>query len=367
MFKDRSIEGKFIVSIVLISLITLIFGYFTLSWYVQQNKVKAYGQIQKNITTKINHQFNTKKLIGLTNAVSIVNDIRIKEALKTDNRELAITSLRDLEKKIKDISPYKNIKIHLHTKDIKSFVRFWRLDKFGDDLSGFRDSLVKVKKTRKELTTFDIGKAGLTYRSIIPILDKDDNYLGSLEIIQGLTSIAKQLDKVDSGFVLLMDKKKVEVSQFNEDKLFQKNYLISQNFVNDIFIKDAQNIDLKSIFKDKYFLTKKFFYTHIDIKDYKNKKLGIVLVGTPTNRLNTMLSASNEIIYMALLITISLGIFIISVMGFILKRFVLNPLHLLEKGLKSFFDYLEDSKKEIHEIPITSNDEFGKMNENINK
>ncbi|MEA3497575.1 MAG: response regulator, partial [Campylobacterota bacterium] len=41
--------------------------------------------------------------------------------------------------------------------------------------------------------------------------------------------------------------------------------------------------------------------------------------------------------------------------------------HLLEKGLKSFFDYLEDSKKEIHEIPITSNDEFGKMNENINK
>lgn len=44
--------------------------------------------------------------------------------------------------------------------------------KFEDDLSSFRHSVVNVNSTKKALNTFEIGKAGLSIKSIIPVIEK---------------------------------------------------------------------------------------------------------------------------------------------------------------------------------------------------
>ena len=119
----------------------------------------------------------------------------------------------------------------MHTKDNKSFVRSWKLDKFGDDLSSFRDSVVKVNQTQTAVNTFEVGNAGLSLRSVACVTDDDGTHLGSLEFMQGLNSVAKSFDKSKDGFLLLMDDKFLRGESTNKFK----NYVISQKFINKRF------------------------------------------------------------------------------------------------------------------------------------
>ncbi len=103
---------------------------------------------------------------------------------------------------MKEFTKFKNIKVHVHTKDNHSFLRIWKLDKYGDDLSSFRHSIVKVNQTKQAVNTFELGKAGLSLRSVVPVVDKDGTHLGSLEFMQGLNSVAKEFDKTISSCIV---------------------------------------------------------------------------------------------------------------------------------------------------------------------
>ena len=201
----------------------------------------------------------------------------IKKALKDDDRNLAIEALKNLGESMKKSTEFKNIKVHIHTKDNKSFLRAWKPSKFGDDLSSFRHSVVKVNSTKKEINTFELGKAGLSIRSVMPIIDNGE-HLGSLEFIQGLNSVAKIFDKEEKGFLLLMDKRVSSVKQFDSEKIYKENYIISQKFVNKDFLEDAKSIDLDALLKDKLFIDEKYLFTYMDIKDFRGEKLGIVIL-----------------------------------------------------------------------------------------
>ena len=80
---------------------------------------------------------NGKLDVGISNAVSIANDSSIKESLSSNNRQLAVNALATLSENMKKSTPFNNVEVHIHTKDSHSFLRSWKTDKFGDDLSAF--------------------------------------------------------------------------------------------------------------------------------------------------------------------------------------------------------------------------------------
>lgn len=47
--------------------------------------------------------------VGISNAISIANDSYIKEALSTNNRDLAIKTLSTLTENMKKSTPFKNV------------------------------------------------------------------------------------------------------------------------------------------------------------------------------------------------------------------------------------------------------------------
>lgn len=71
---------------------------------------------------------------------------------------------------MKKSTPFQNIQIHIHTKDNRSFLRSWKPEKFGDDLTTFRPSVVKVNSEKTAVNTFEVGEAGLSVRSVVPVL-----------------------------------------------------------------------------------------------------------------------------------------------------------------------------------------------------
>lgn len=159
------ISRKLNIFIVSISMIFLIIASFVLFIYSVQTKNKVYENIKQDLKDDAFDKIEAKMKIGITNAISIANDERIKKGLKTNSREESIQTIQNISKAMKENTEYQNIKIHIHTKDNFSFIRSWKPEQYGDDLSIFRKAVVEVNKNKKSLTTFEAGKRGITFKS----------------------------------------------------------------------------------------------------------------------------------------------------------------------------------------------------------
>ena len=364
--KYKSVSAKLNLAVIGTSLVSLVIGFFVLFWYAQQIKTNVYDITKEELILSAEDRIESKMRVGITNAISIANDDRIKTALKTNNRLPAINSLKDISSKMKEHTEFKNIKIHLHTKENKSFLRNWKLDKYGDDLSSFRAAVVSVNKTLTPISTFEPGREGLLLRGITTITDNNGEHLGSLEFIQGINSVVKAFDKTREGFLLLMDQNvnddiKTGVNfSFNDDAKF-KNYVISQKYVNRDFLQDAQSLDMQKLFKNGFSLSSKYFYAYDVIKDFQDKQLGIVLLGKPLSVVNSAIDGAENLIYMALGGILAMTLLISLVIMVVIRKLVVSPLKKFEDGLNDFFLFLQGKKEYAQTINIDTQDEFGTM------
>ena len=365
MFNNMTIGKKLGFSVMVVSLVSLIIGILILNWYSIKIEDEVDAKFVKNLQLEAQDKFQLKKDVGISNAVSVANDGKIKQALQENNREIAIKSLKNLGKSLKASTPFKNVKVHVHTKDNKSFVRIWKLNKFGDDLSGFRHSIVKVNQTKNAVNTFELGKAGLSLRSVVPVTSNDGTHLGSLEFMQGLNSVAKAFNKNKDGFILLMDKRVSSVKTFKEEMIYKSNYIISQKFVNKTFLSDAKSINLNELLKNKRFESDKYLYTYVDVKDFRDQKLGIAIVGSPLEKVNVAVESAKEIINIAIIIILVMIFFNLLAIITLVRKLVLTPLESFNSGITELIS--SNSSNSSMRINKQSNDELGEVADNFNK
>ncbi|WP_368030029.1 methyl-accepting chemotaxis protein [Arcobacter sp. s6] len=359
--KSMSIARKFTTVTVLVTIVMLIIGYFILNIYKNKLTQEVYTDVKTELKRISTINIDGKLDVGISNAVSISNDSSIKESLSSNNRQLAIDALGTLSENMKKSTPFNNIEIHIHTKDSHSFLRSWKTDKFGDDLSPFRASVVKVNSTKEAVNTFEVGKAGLSIRSVVPIFDNKNNHVGSLEFMQGINSVAKEFDKNGNGFLLLMDN--AAAVEAIDETLKLANYTISQKFVNKDFLEDAKKLDFKELLANDYYISDKYFYTYINITDFNNKKLGIALSAEPIEKVQINIDHTSYIIWIALIIlVVSLVIsMIFSLLN--MRRSILNPILELKNSIDTIAN---NDSSDNSKIKVTSNDEIGDVVNSFN-
>jgi methyl-accepting chemotaxis protein len=359
--KDLTIGKKFTLINLIVTILVLVIGYFILNKYKNDLTNEVYNDVTLELNTLSNLKIEAKLEAGISNAISIANDSSIKESLASNNRDLAINALANLSQSMKDSTPFKNIQVHLHTKDNHSFLRSWTPTKFGDDLSSFRASVVKVNAEKIAVNGFEIGNAGLSIRSVVPIFDANKNHVGSLEFMQGINSVASSFDKENKAFLLLMDSSLATVKIKEEDKL--DKYLISQKFINKDFLEDAKKIDFDKLLNNKYLISDKYFYTYLDVTDFEGKKLGISLIAKPIEIVQNAINHASYIIWVALIILfIALTItMIISLVN--MKNYILAPILNLKNSINSISSH---SLSQSTRIEVKSNDEIGDVVNSFN-
>ena len=213
MLKNLKISYKVYIPLVVFAVvliaITSAFSYFSIK-NIEKDVLKKTEIKLKNF---FNLKIEEKKSVGITNAINIANNLYVIKALKENNRDIAIKGLKKLSKDFKKNTKFKSVKIQIHTKDIRSFIRLWKLDKYGDDLSSFRKTIVKVSNTKKPLSAIEVGKFGLFLRGIAPVIE-NNKYLGSVEFMQGLDSISRDAKKLGYEVVVVMDLKYSNIATF---------------------------------------------------------------------------------------------------------------------------------------------------------
>jgi len=361
-FKHMAINFKVNLLILLISIIGLIISYFYLNSLANDIKTEVYSKQQSQLSSLLNSKLETKNLIGLTNIISIANNTLIIKALKTNDRDLAIATLASINSEFKKYTNFKNIKVHIHTEDVKSFVRNWKLNKFGDDLSSFRNSILEVKKTLRPVVVFEVGKVGLTLRGIAPVME-NGKYLGSVEFIQGLNSIYKRAKSDDKEYLFLIKNSSLKTASFIEESNKIKDYSISLKEHSSEFAENMRNIDFNELFEKNYILNDKYFVTYKKVTDISGKEVGLHLIATKADFVNIASQKAEKLINIALMISVVLIIFINGAVALVIREFVTKSIKKLKDGFENLLTTNDLSK----ELTVKSNDEIGQVSNLFNR
>ena len=372
MFKNFTIGKKIHFPIIFMMVLGL--AIITINATNTFNKIttNSYLEYSKIMKIFLNKLLDEKKQVSLTNAINLSLNQQIINSLKNNDRKAELLLLKNIAKNYKKYSKYKDIKLHIHTKDTKSFIRHWNKDKFGDDLSGFRKSLVFMKDHQKPFITVENGRAGMLIRGVSPIFD-NENYIGSIEFIQGFNSIAQRIKNsrgYDTLFLSCRDTENIDMFNKNIQKV-SGLYLANTDFINKDLVKTLSDFEPKYFEKNKYLVKDGFFITSFPIKDIFDKKVGCVIIATEISKVSQFIREAKESMVNQLWLIIVIDILLLLGLMYILHIWIKTPIDHLIESIKKIDNNLNKSNlKELyieHKIGIETKDEIGNISNSVNK
>ena len=158
-----------------------------------------------------------------------INTKEIKELLKDVNnlssseedivRKNLYNELFDMYENMED---FKLRQLHFHLRNNESFLRFHRTEKYGDDLSGVRDTVAFVNKYKEPIHGFEEGRIFNGYRYVYPLEYKGE-YIGSVETSISMKTIIGEFRKETNAHIdFLINKSVVDSKVFKEE--IKNNY-----------------------------------------------------------------------------------------------------------------------------------------------
>ena len=137
--------------------------------------------------------------------------------------------------------------LHFHLSNNESFLRVHKPEKFGDDLTKIRATVVFVNREHTAIDGFEEGKVFNGYRFVFPILDTDQRPLGSMEVSFGPETFALSLMKQYGVFSNFHIKKSISEKKVFHEEL-GKNYTQSNN---QEYLYDTSVLTIQKTFSDQ--------------------------------------------------------------------------------------------------------------------
>lgn len=178
MFRKIGITRRFIltsastVSLVLILAFYLIFSHMEelLSSAEQQEMKKIYDVLVANVESEGQRAQSMSSLVaGIP---------QVQKAFAEGDRETLKSYFADGFPEL--MQNYGVRQFQFHTSPATSFLRVHKPDKFGDDLSSFRLTVVETNQNQKPIKGMEVGVAGLGVRGIVPVFYQA-RHVGSVE------------------------------------------------------------------------------------------------------------------------------------------------------------------------------------------
>ncbi|WP_420406163.1 methyl-accepting chemotaxis protein [Nisaea sp.] len=135
------------------------------------------NRLAANATT-LSQEIEQEGLRALSMARLIALQTDVITAMRAGDREtldrVFVPGFEELK------SDYGVRQFQFHLPPATSFLRVHKPEKFGDDLSGFRNTVLKVNSEHVATSGLEVGVAGLGMRGVAPISDAD-GHIGSVE------------------------------------------------------------------------------------------------------------------------------------------------------------------------------------------
>jgi methyl-accepting chemotaxis protein len=222
-----------------------------------------------------------------------------------------------------------------------------------------------VKEKKKTLTAIEVGRAGLVLRGLAPIFNTYDEYVGSIEFIEGFETVVKEFKADNEPLLVLMDEKVKRGNALGKEKKIG-NYYVSQAKVDENFKNHVLNVGVDKIKANDLLIDDSYFYTSVPIKDFEGNSVGLYIVGESIEHINQLVSDSSNIVYIMLTLMVVLTIILVFSAIYIFKSTVVNGLNKFKVSFEHFIEFVSLKVNNFEKIEIKSNDEIGEMLNMVN-
>jgi putative methionine-R-sulfoxide reductase with GAF domain len=199
---------------------TLIVLMFVFMGLVAINYVRSANNLETSEAEKLttlyevfNSQVESQKNLAVALATQVSGDPLVREAFANRDRETLVDETLGSYLAIR--SQFDVSQMQFHEPPAKSFVRLHQLDKYGDDLSSFRATVVEANAKHRAVSGIEIGRGGLGVRGVVPV-SYNAEYIGTVEygldIGQDFLNVMK--DQYNADWTLLLSKGPAEIATF---------------------------------------------------------------------------------------------------------------------------------------------------------
>lgn len=195
---NRKIQTKLLVPVmislgvaaVLIAVVLIISARNHMQDFISRDAAATINLIHHNLQKTINTAISTATIYA--SYPGVTEAYREKDTLKA----------RNLLKKA--LAGKLEVRLHFHRPPAISFWRSWEKGnkEGGDNLAGFRQSVIEIMSTHKEVRGIEVGRGGFEIRGIVPVFD-GDQFVGSVENLRSFNSVFENLliDSLDNVLV----------------------------------------------------------------------------------------------------------------------------------------------------------------------
>lgn len=174
-----TVKNKILVSITLIMLLLTAIPAIQFYRAFLQNTVEQMTGKGLQVHASIMQALETRGQSMEMLASMVASNRNFIDYLATGDREKLLEESAPIFSEFK--SKYEVNVFHYHTPPAISFLRLHKPEKFGDDLSSFRHTVVQANREKRSLFGLEQGKFGLSSRAVVPI-KKDGQHLGTVEV-----------------------------------------------------------------------------------------------------------------------------------------------------------------------------------------
>jgi methyl-accepting chemotaxis protein len=363
---DISIEKKIILMFLGLAVVGVIVSAGVMGYFLNKTKSKTYDQIVHSLNLIMTQKHKALETVAYTNMLSIASNQELVKALRDNDRQKAKLILARTKQNIERNSLFHTFKVHLHDKKGHAFLRSWKSEKYGDDLTTFRNTIPHIIKNQKPFVATEVGKTGMTIRGIVPMFDETKNYVGSAEFILSFDSFIGWMKKHEKADLLVLLDKKYQIMSKPAD-ISVGHYVLSQKEYDVSFLNRVQDLDIDALANKKFYTDEHYLYVLVPIFDFANKKIGYFLIGKDMKSVNAVLEDAYKMIYASLAIMVVLLLLITAISIYILRKLVFSPLKDFQEGLLNFFSFFQKKTNNVKPIAVRYHDEIGQMAAKVNE
>lgn len=247
----------------------------------------------------------------------------IQDNLQFQSREDLLTITAPLFTGLKEIIDL-NV-FHFHLPPATSFLRLQKPEKYGDDLSSFRKTVVQVNTNMEPAVGLEVGNAGLSVRAVVPVKYLGRKHAGSVEFGAPLNDKVfndiKKSQKIDLSLIVPDGSAYKYQAKTHELPLLESDY----SLLNDVMASEDVVI-VRNLIGEKEYMA-----AYVSLKDFSGKSVGVLSI---VKDITTMLSAVQKTAFNSIVTGL---IALILIQGFVYFLFV----KLIDKPIKEFTTTLE--------------------------
>ncbi|KZZ14010.1 hypothetical protein A3750_15940, partial [Oleiphilus sp. HI0079] len=178
MFATLKIKSLLILGVsCVLALVTLVNVPFVIS-QITSVVVQAEQKELENLFNSANAEVQSEGRLALALSTLVANIGKFQEEFALGDRDALADDLVPAFKVLKNDFHARQFQFHLPP--ATSFLRLHKPEKFGDDLSSFRKTVLATNNEKKSIVGLEKGVAGLGVRGISPVFH-DGSHIGSVE------------------------------------------------------------------------------------------------------------------------------------------------------------------------------------------